>query len=66
MSSQAKAVYQISISKSGVNRLIKKWLDTNQVADQIKTNVSKCLISKDGLLAINKALLKNPFLTAKK
>ncbi len=60
VSSQAKAVNQISISisKTGVKRLIKKWLDTNQVADRMKKNVFKCLISKDELPAINKALLK--------
>ena len=66
ISNQAKTIYQISISESGVRRLIKKWKNTNQVADRLKTNVSKCLISKAGLLAINEALLKNPFLTAKK
>ena len=55
VSNQAKAIYQISISESGVRRLIKKWQNTNQVADRIKTNVSKCLISNAGLLALNEA-----------
>ena len=48
ISNQAKTIYQISISESGVKRLIKKWKNTNQVADRLKTNVSKCLISKAG------------------
>jgi hypothetical protein len=44
ISNQTKTIYQISISESGVRRLIKKWKNTNQVADRLKTNVSKCLI----------------------
>ena len=66
VSREAFNTYRIKISESVVRILVKKWQTTNKLADRPKTNSSKCVISKKGLLALNKALLKNPFLTAKK
>ena len=48
-------------SESGVRRLVEKWINTSQLTDRPKLNVSKCVISKEGQLALNKALLKIHF-----
>ena len=66
VSREAFNTYSIKISESGVRRLVKKWQTTNKLADRPKTNSSKCVISKKGLFALIKALLKNRFLTPKK
>ena len=65
VSREAFNTYSIKISESGVRRLVNKLPD-NKLADRPKTNSSKCVISKKGLLALIKALLKNRFLTPKK
>ena len=65
MSQQAKYSYGIQISESGIRRLVEKWHNTKTIADLPRNNRHKCLISNSGILAINKALLENPFLTAK-
>ena len=62
----AKNNYGIFISERGVRQIINKWDQTKSVADLPRNNKFKCLISVAGILAINKALLKNPFLTCKK
>ena len=43
-----------------------KWRQTKFVADIPRNNKCKSLITGDGILAINKALLKSPILTGKK
>ena len=65
VSKKAKYSYGIQISESGIPRLVKKWHRTKTIEDFPRNNRSKCLISNSGILAINKALLENQFLTAK-
>ena len=36
------------------------------MADRPRSNKSKCILTSTGILAINNALLKNPFLTVRK
>ena len=70
MSQQAKYLYGIQISESGIRRLVQLetilWHNAKTIADLPRNNRHICLISNSGILAINKALLENPFLTAKK
>ena len=56
----------IEISESGVKYIIRKWRLTSKVGDKPRPNQQKNLISNAGYLAINKLLLKRPFLTAQK
>jgi hypothetical protein len=62
----AKSNYGIDISARGVRSLVDKWLKSKRLADQSRDNRDKILISNAGMLAINKALLKKPCLTAGK
>jgi hypothetical protein len=59
----AREIYSISISIPGIRNLINKWLHTGTVQDKPKHNKHKCLITDEGMLAINSLLLKNPFYT---
>ena len=45
---------------------MKKWHSTQRLADRQRANKAKLLISNAGMLAINKALLERPCLTAGK
>ena len=56
----AREIYSISISIPGIRNLINKWLHTGTVQDKPKPNKHKCLITDEGMLAINSLLLKNP------
>lgn len=62
----AKNKYGIDISDRRVRDIVDKWTRTKRLADVIRTNKSKLLISNAGMLAINSALLKNPSLTRNK
>ena len=57
--------YGIFISDDGIRDLMDKWRQTKYVADIPRNNKCKSLIIDAGILAITKALLKNPFLTGK-
>ena len=59
-------IYNIKISDVAVKYVILKWLNNKSLADRPRNNKSKCLISRDGVSAINKALLNNPFLDSQK
>ncbi len=54
----------ISLTHQGLRNLVKKYEQTGHVRDHIRKN-SKTLISNRGLLAINRLLINNSFLTAK-
>jgi hypothetical protein len=56
----AREIYSFSISIPGIRNLINKWLHTGTVQDKPKPNKHKCLITDEGMLAINSLLLKNP------
>jgi hypothetical protein len=58
--------YGIEISDRGVINIVNKWKRSKKLADQIRHNRSKLMISNAGMLAINKALLTNPCLTLSK
>ena len=66
ISRKTKEIYNIKISDEAVKYIILKWLSNKSLADRPRNNKSKCLISRDGVLANNKALLNNPFLATKK
>ena len=55
----AREIYSISISIPGIRNLINKWLHTVTVQDKPKPNKHKCLITDEGMLAINSLLFKN-------
>jgi len=40
--------------------LVEKWLNNRKLADKLRSNKDKLLISNSGMLALNKALLENP------
>ncbi len=62
----AQSKYAIEISDRGVRNIVNKWRRSETLADQIRHNRSKLMISDAGLLALNKALLENPCLTLSK
>ena len=59
----ARDIYCIEISLVGVYNIINKWLNSGVIRDFERDNSKKRLISDLGVLAINKQLLKNPFIT---
>jgi hypothetical protein len=59
----ANDFYGIKISITGIFDIIKKWRKTGGVKDLVRENLHKRLITNSGLLAINKLLLINPFIT---
>ena len=61
----AKERFNIEISRWGVRDIIKKWKTFGSVQDRPRPNRHKLLISDEGLLAINKLLLSNQFVTSK-
>ena len=61
----AKHNYGVFISAKSVKRWVDRWIKTNKLADRPRTNKAKLIISKAGMLALNKALLKNPCSTCK-
>jgi hypothetical protein len=62
----AHSKYGIEISDRGIINIVNKWKSSKKLADQIRHNRSKLMISNAGMLAINKALLTNPCLTLSK
>jgi len=56
-------LYSIEIGKWGIRNLISKWKRFDSVQDRPRENRRKLLITDEGMLAINKLLLKNPFIT---
>ncbi len=60
----AKERYNIEISRWGVRDIIKKWKNFGSVQDRPRHNKHKLLITDEGLLAINRLLLSNPFGTS--
>ena len=63
---QVTKLVAIHISARGISNLIEKWVKTKFVADIPRKNKCKSLIKCGVIFAINKVLLKNPFLTATK
>ena len=61
ISQNAANKYGIFISARAISELIKKWVQTKSVADILRNNKLKSLITAAGILAINKVLLNNPF-----
>jgi hypothetical protein len=59
----ARDIYCIEISLVGVYNIFNKWLNSGVIRDFERDNSKKRLISDLGVLAINKQLLKNPFIT---
>ena len=55
--------FNIKISLVGIYNILHKWKITGGVKDLDRSNLLKQFISDLGLLAINKALLKNSFIT---
>jgi hypothetical protein len=49
-----------------VRRLVDNWLKCKRLADKLRDNRAKILISNAGMLAINNELSKKPCLTAGK
>jgi hypothetical protein len=66
ISALAKSNYGIEISDKGAYGIVKKWHSTQRLADRLRANKAKRLISNAGMLALNKALLERPCLTAGK
>ena len=66
VSNLANSKLGIEISGLGVRRLVEKWLNNRKLADKLRSNKDKLLISNSGMLALNKALLENPSLTRRK
>jgi len=66
ISALAKSNYGIEISDKGAYGIVKKWQSTQRLADRLRANKAKRLISNAGMLALNKALLERPCLTAGK
>ena len=63
VSNLVQSKYGIEISGKGVKRWVDKWLKDKKLAEQLRSNKAKLLISNCGMLALNKALLENPSLT---
>ena len=61
----AKERYGIVISRWGVRNMIKKWKTFGTTQDRPRSNKHKLLITDEGLLAINKVLLINPFIKSR-
>ena len=59
----AAELYSIEIGTRGIRRLILKWRRYGSIQDRPRDNRGKLLISDEGMLAINKLLLQNPFVT---
>ena len=51
-------IYNIKISDVAVKYVILTWLTNKSLADRPRNNRSKWLISRDGVLAINRVLLE--------
>ncbi len=66
VSNLANSKLGIEISGLCLRRLIEKLLNNRKLADKLRSNKNKFLISKSGMFALNKALLENPSLTRKK
>jgi hypothetical protein len=66
VSNLANSKLGIEISGLGVRRLVEKWLNNRKLADKLRSNKDKLLISNSGMLALNKALLENSSLTRRK
>ena len=62
----AKSKFGIEISDKGAYGIVKKWQSTQRLADRLRANKAKRLISNAGMLALNKAHLERPCLTAGK
>ena len=62
----AEGRLNIKISLKGLCNLVKKWRQINSLQDYPRTNAQKQLISFEGMLAINRALLNDPNLTSTK
>ena len=59
----AAELYSIEISTWGIRNLVKKWMLFGSVQDRPRENKHKLLITDEGILAINRLLLQNPFIT---
>ena len=59
----ARECYGIKLGYPCFYELLKKWRLTGGVKDATKANLHQRLVSDRGLLAIEKELLRNPFLT---
>ena len=59
-------LFDIKISKLGIQNLIHKWRRFGSVQDRSRPNLHKQLITDEELLAINKLLLQNSFYTCRK
>ena len=62
----ALKTYHIKICGKRVQNIVAKWVKSRSVADKPRPNKEKLLISNIGILNINKALLNDPCLTARK
>jgi hypothetical protein len=60
ISDLAKSNYGIEISDKGAYGLVKKRNSSQRLADRPCANKAKRLISNEGMLALNKALLEIP------
>ena len=58
--------YHIKICGKNVQNIVAKWVKSCSVTDKPRPNKEKLLISNIGILNINKALLNDPCLTARK
>ena len=58
--------YHIKICGKSVQNIVAKWAKSCSVADKPRPNKEELLISNIGILNINKALLNDPCLTARK
>jgi len=58
LSHLASSKYGIEISDRGIINIVNKWKRSQKLADQIRHNRAKLLISNAGMLAINRSILE--------